>query len=300
MIRRGLSTALINALKPSQLWLNLVSDRDLQPEIRDDAISVYYRGGALIRNLRLECGSLVADIHQKFVPLQASGPRAYLRLASNGAEGLAFEQPPQPLQFGIGEASTLEVFKGVMERVLTSPEFQIVQAICSKPENQVLDQEIAFQQSGESRDKIDLCYFDSAIEKLVFVEVKRVDDPRLFSKTPEALPEVLEQLNSYSTRLRKHRDTILATYTQVALIKRELGLGHRIMHVPFNGLSDLLERPVLVIGNCEEHDVQEIFASAERWRPLREGLTATAAALILCGKNGCRLNLTKGRQTLLF
>jgi hypothetical protein len=300
MIRRYISPELINALKKSQVWINLSSDSELQPEIRNNAVSIYYRSGAFLRNLRIESGALTADIHQKFIPLDESASGTYARLTSCDGVGLGFELSPKPISLGTAETCARRAYKERIAQVQSSPECQVVQAICERPENQVLDQEIAFQEPGESRDKIDLCYYEANISKLVFVEVKQVDDSRLFSRANGSRPEVIDQLQSYSLRLKKHKKLILETYTQVASLKRELGLGQRVSDVPKEGIQELLESPVLIIGNCSASQVQDILNSKERWQPLMQGIRSSAAALILCGSDGCRLSITKGRQTIVF
>lgn len=300
MFRRNLAPEMIAVLKGSRFWTNLVADPELQPEIRDDSVTVYYRGGALLRNLKVLNGTLLADVHPKFVPMPNVESRTYFRMSGTADQGLAFLNSLAPLSIGAAEASVIEAYKDVMDQVLHSfPEGQIVQAICTRQESQIVDQEIAFQESDDSRDKIDLCHFDDGLGKLVFVEVKRVDDRRLFR--PEKGPEVIDQLQAYCDRLRSNRETILTLYRQVVGWKRELGLGDRLSKVPVDGPTDLLDKPVLVIGNCTRSDVRAIKEVVPKWAPMMQRLKEVAAGLILCGDEGCSLKLlVKGRQTLVF
>jgi len=299
VFRRSLPAETIRVLKSSPLWQNLCSDPELHPEIRTDAVTVYYRGGALLKELRVEEGSLRADLHHKFIPLRRSGASTYIRLSGTGEAGLDFADSLEPLPLGRGDPLVLAAFKALIDQVLTDfPEAKIVHAICCRPENQIIDQEITFQESGQGRDKIDLCHFDYGLGKLAFAEVKRKTDPRLLERGGR--PEVLGQLEAYGHRLRDYRDDILNAYRQVVRWKRELGLAGRLSHVPEGGPSDLLEKPILVIGNCTSEDVRRIKAGEAEWKPLMEGLKEVAAGLILCGKDGCRLNLAKGTQTVNY
>lgn len=299
MFRRNLAPEMIAVLKGSRFWMNLIADPELQPEIRDDSVTVYYRGGALLRNLKVLNGTLLAAVHPKFVPMPNVETRTYVRLSGTADQGLAFLDPIAPLSIGAAEASVLEAYKDVMDQVLHSfPEGRIVQAICTRRESQIVDQEIAFQESDESRDKIDLCHFDDELRKLVFVEVKRIDDRRLFC--PENRPEIIDQLQAYCDRLRSNRDVILTLYRQVVGWKRELGLGDRLSKVPLDGPTDLLDKPVLVIGNCSRSDVRAIKDGVLKWAPVMQRLKEVAAGLILCGDDGCSLKLVKGRQTMVF
>ena len=192
-------------------------------------------------------------------------------------------------------------YKGNMGRVSVTafPEGIIDQSVLERPENCVVDQEIEFQASGEPRDKVDLCHFDAALQKLVFVEVKRRDDTRIFSK-PDGQPEVLSQLKAYGDQLRTHRSGILAAYREVVTLKRRLGLGARLSSIPPDGPDDLLEKPVLVIGGCSHDDVRAIKSRDAEWLPLLSNLSGVAAGFIFAGNDGCRLALTPGTQTIVF
>ena len=299
MFRRSLPTELIERLNSARLWQNIRQDAELWPEIRRDAMTVYYRGGALLKNLRIVDDFLHADIHHKFIPLQRSEAATYIRLSGTGESGLNFADLLEPLPLGSGDPLVLRAFKALMDQVLTAfPEAKIVHAICCRPENQIIDQEITFDESGQSRDKIDLCHFDYGLGKLAFAEVKRKSDSRLLER--DGRPKVLDQLEAYGRRLRVQRIEILDAYRQVVRWKTELGLASRLSRVPKEGPADLLEKPLLVIGNCTSDDVRRIKAGEGEWAPLMAGLNDVAAGLILCGKDGCRLNLTKGTQTISY
>jgi hypothetical protein len=205
MLNRSLPTDLIDSLQQSPFWASLVADRSLSPEVRDGHLTVYYRGGALLQALRLEAGALVAEVHPKYVPVAASADP--VRLVETAA-GLSFASRPEAWPLGHAEPDVLSAYKERMAQVLlTFPEGEVIQSIVGRAENQVLDQEIAFQAPGEKRDKIDICHYDTAIRKIVFVEVKRVDDARLFK--PEGRPEVLDQLAAYGRRIVGNRSELL-------------------------------------------------------------------------------------------
>lgn len=299
MLDRNLSPELIATLKSSSFWANVCSDPDLQPEIRDQAVTVYYCGGAILQELRLLDGTLVADVHHKFVPLQRTGVSASLRVTCPGPTGLHFAQAPEALPFGLGDPLVLSRYKERMDTVL-SREGKLIQTILTYAEkkNQVIDQQIVFSATGQRTDKIDVCHFDDGLRKLLFIEVKRRHDSRLLK--PIGSPEVLDQLDGYGGRLKRHRTELLDQYRQVVACKRSLGLGSRLPLVPPEGPSDMLEKPVLVIGDCDSEDVRRIQDGEGDWEPLRKGLPDVAAGLILCGRDGCWLNLTDRRQVLRF
>jgi hypothetical protein len=97
MLRRQLSDEMIEVLTP--LLTQVVDDWELQVEIRDEAVTIYYRGAALLRDLKLEGGKLIGSVHYRYVPLQRLEGSDYLRVSSD-ADGFAFESTPQPLALG--------------------------------------------------------------------------------------------------------------------------------------------------------------------------------------------------------
>jgi hypothetical protein len=295
MFRRSLPDALIDTLVSHPFWANLLADRQLTPEIRDEHVTVYFRGGALLKSLRLDGPSLVADVHPKYIPVRATN-RSSVRLMWRDS-GFAFAEQVEAMPFGSGSSDALAAYKQEMAKV-HRPEAEIVQQIIERPENVIVDQEVAFQEPGEPRDKIDLCHYDLGLQKLVFVEVKRLDDARLFK--PDGRPEVLDQLAAYSQRLELNRSQVLEAYRTVVACKRKLGWTDRLKSLPMNGATELLTKPILVIGNCSAADVNAIKKKADDWGPLMTGLPLVAAGLILCGKAGCRLALVSGSQTLVF
>jgi hypothetical protein len=163
--------------------------------------------------------------------------------------------------------------------------------------NQILDQEIEFDDAGSS-EGIDLCSYDPTARKLVFVEVKRVVDDRLLANGHA--PEVLQQLRGYARRLSRHRNELLSAYQRTTAWKRELGLGDRLQNVPVDGPQDMLDKPILVIGDCKNADLEQILRGEGQWGPLMAGLPEVAAGLIVCLKSGCRLRLKADSRMLVF
>jgi hypothetical protein len=300
MLQRNLSDALVTALIESPFWRNICADPELQPEIRGGHVTVYYKGRGLIRELQLEGDRLVAKTHNKYIPISYTGNDDVL-LAVDDAKSLQLDKPGQfnPEPPGLCNASMLRRYKRSASMAKKFPEGDLVQKIIRHQgfSNLVVDQEIAFQAPGESRDEVDLCYFDSTTKRLVFVEVKRRCDVRLLP-SPNEPPEVLQQLKAYSQRLKDNRDCILKTYSHAVALKRELGLEERLKGVPKN-LTDLREKPLLVIGDCTKEDVSQIMEAQGEWSSLLDGLEDVAGGLILCGTAGCRLSL-EGRQRITF
>lgn len=278
---------------------NVSQDIELFPEIRNGSVTIYYRGAALIRDMRVQDGQIVGQVHFKYIPVHSPDNSNYVTLQL-GTTGLTFPQSLAPLAIGFGDSRVLSEYKRTMRSVSHNLECLIVHEIVCRHHNLILDQEIKFQTSGEPEaDKIDICHFDSHLNCLTFVEVKGIHDPRLEPGAND-LPEVVDQLQRYGRRIEQQRAAILDDYQRVVALKRRLGLAERLIGVPSNGPTSLLRKPVLVIGHCTQVDVQAIVGRHEKWVPLLDGIKEFAAGLILCGRDGCRLNLEQGRQVIIF
>jgi hypothetical protein len=276
---------------------NVASDPELFPEIRDGSLTVYYRGDALIRDLRVMDGQILGQVHFKYIPVQSPDKYVTLQLRDTG---LLVPPGVAPMSIGLGDSNVLKEYKRVMKSVRRGLEAPIVHQIVCNSENVVLDQEIKFQTPGEDGgDKIDIVHFDTHLNCLAFVEVKGIHDLRLAPR-PDELPKVVDQLRRYGRRINDQRDAILGDYNKVITLKQRLGLGARLNKIPTDGLKSLLKKPLLVIGNCCGNVVDSIVNREREWVPLMDGLERHAAGLILCGTAGCRLSLTGGRQVIVF
>ena len=149
MIRRELSSELVKKLNGSSLWRNICADHELQPEIRDKSITVYYRSGAVLQNLTLnDDNHLTASVVDRYVPIPRRG--AQLSLSEKNSDGkLVFDRPLQATSFSDGMGGELESYKAQMDHIRPDDtEGAIVQAICCRGANAILDQEIAFRSIG--------------------------------------------------------------------------------------------------------------------------------------------------------
>lgn len=94
-----LSAELIAALNAAEFWRNLCADAELQPEVRPNhsggAVTVYYRGRAVIRELKLQHGRLVGSLHHKYVPIDGAAGQYVSMSAVDGQ--LAFPANVGPL-----------------------------------------------------------------------------------------------------------------------------------------------------------------------------------------------------------
>lgn len=87
----------------------------------------------------------------------------------------------------------------------------------------LLDIEAAFAQTGQKTDRIDMVLYNVIEKQLIFVEIKRLSDSRLYEdpKTNEPA-EILEQLARYRDRLSNEKNTVIEAYNRVIEYYNEL------------------------------------------------------------------------------
>ena len=296
MIRRDVPAQWLE--NPPSFLTSVAADPDLFPEIRDNSMTIYYRGKALIRDLTLCDGEVSGSIHLAYIP-QARSDSKYAKVVLRES---GFEYVPNvvPLQLGKLDLDTLRHFKAMMTG--SGDESDLIHRLICRDRNLVVDQEIAFQDPGEGRfDKIDLCIFDQVLRAFSFVEVKTVIDRRLIPLSEGKEPEVIEQLRRFKNRIEQHGLELIQVFQKVVKMKRLLGIAARLAEIPETIPQAIVSRPALVIGNCSEVQVQEILERKGIWKPLMDALPSVASGLILCGKAGANLHLNaSGRQTVVF
>ncbi len=296
MIRRHVPAEWLES--PPSFLSSFIADPELFPEIRDNCITVYYRGRALIRELTLRDGKVSGSIGLDYIP-QARTESRYAKVVL-GESGFEYSPSVTPLQLGKLDPETLKHFKFRMSG--RGKEGDLIHRSTIRSSNLIVDQEVAFQDPGvRGFDKIDLCVFDSVVRAFSFVEVKTIVDGRLFPSSADELPEVIQQLQRYKDRIKQNGRELNDVFEKVVEMKRRLGMKARLAGIPELVPRAIVSRPALLIGNCSEVQVEEISAGAGPWKPLMDALPSVASGLILCGGAGANLNLdAAGNQTIVF
>lgn len=296
-MQRSLSDDYVQSLIATKFWQAIRTDDDLFPEIRMNAITVFYRGAALIRNLRLDGDAFTGTMHPKYIPLRTDA-QSKVELATT-AEGLCFATPVRAWPLGDANADVLQAYKLRMQSI-GGPENKIIHAFCSHPGNVIVDQELELQTTGSgTADKIDLLSFDPTSSAFSFVVVKGITDRRL-REGLNGLREVADQLKLYGERIHAHADSIRSAIEHIIELKLRLGLGERVAPCQGNPAKRLLAKPILVIGGCRDQEVQDILLRRNGWESLLECLEHVSAGLILCGSDGTRLDLAEGSRRRWF
>lgn len=259
----SISEAFVQALTSQSFWPRIVDDRDLFPEVRgtteDPAVTVYYRGAALLRELRLVGDRLEGRTHVKYLPLGEPGSTEVLLTTGPDRSGLAADQLPSPIQFGDADPVVLDRFKAQIrnQNPTAAREGRLVGQLC-RAENLIVDQEITLTRDDGVSDRVDLAVAHWGEPRVSLVEVKRLEDGRLYSPTG-GMPEVVGQLERYRDALELHKDYLTRRFRNAVEAKQQLGLGGCFESWP--GLSQPLvidPRVILVIGGCNRDQVRAI------------------------------------------
>lgn len=305
MIQRYVSPNLIARLVESTFWRNIVGDPDLQPEIRDGKITVYYRGSAFLHELRLSKNQLVAGVSRAYVPLEDHGEGSELEVCMTSAGLISFKHKLKAMDLGIASKEARKAFKKrIVEVQGRRAEGAIVQAMCNPKRNIIVDQEISFadRRGTEGRaktDKIDLCCYEPIKKKLLFVEVKRLEDPRL-KAARDTRAEIIGQLEDYGRRLRQCQEQIPGVLAKVVKWKRALGMAEKYRALPEEESVAIFEKPALVVGNCDKTAVKRILSDTQPNFPKIAEIAEVASAIFLCGGDGCAIRMTRGAQQRVF
>ena len=187
---------------------------------RNDEATIYYNGNQLC-SLSGSSG-YEPTIYNHYLPITRSRTLA----SHKKKEPYSIEQWRKSI--GSGDLSFESVINEILDNLEkeSSPEsLQDSRFYRFSPLNRqanheivLLDIEAAFSGTGEKTDRIDLVFYHKVDRRLMFVEVKRLSDSRLYIKsgTKGAVEaEVIGQLKSYKDRLDKKFQQINSQYSNV-------------------------------------------------------------------------------------
>ena len=221
---------------------------------KDNSLNVYYNGGSLLRVMYSK-GEIKAKIRPSYLGLK-------------GSQYLDFELASLTKEVE-------EIMKRIEKRYSDFSENGIKARLISEPQANYIDSEFAYAEPiGKKKDndgkeldiyrsiRIDLVKLEKG--NIVFVELKRIQDPRLLTREYEhGTPEVLQQLETYAQFIKSRKEEITHYYKTLFNIKRELEILPKGL-ASINNLDDYTL--------CEEVELYiEPYASlnAHRMRRLR-------------------------------
>ena len=212
---RGLDCEFIDALnreyRKDGWWRSLVDDPELFIAIRKNYLNVYYRGCSLVK-LDWKSGEIIGEVHYKYL-LRPFTPKEYVNIR-NGNITLDSRE-----SLFVGSLRDIEDIKKAAAPYAGQEKIGVHNILAANPN--VIDVEIAFGSSEDNplASRIDFAALqpldDNNGVKLVFFEAKHFDNREALRASDELKPNVVKQIERYSSLIIERWDDIIRSYCQV-------------------------------------------------------------------------------------
>ena len=191
-------------------WKAFVDDPDTFVAIRDNYVNVYFRGASLLR-LEPSGHDIKATVHYKYL-VRPRAKNEYVTVAKDGVIGKGDRLAVTAERLDVAAVKAAA-------RNYTDDEKTGVHKIAVKPENAVIDLEVAISHGGVAR-RVD---FAALVESgdsvhLRFFEAKTFSNSALRG----AKPEVIDQIDAYSKLIRTYEAKLAERYCLICRNLRSL------------------------------------------------------------------------------
>lgn len=240
-----------------ECWRNLKNDPDIYIDVRkDNYLNVYYNGGAI---MKLEgTKDYKAKIHFEYIPLQTD--ENYIGFQAD-CENISLQEI-QVIKIDNFSKKVLNKIKKRIRNFYPNDSEKGIQAHfvtmnrkSTKASGFFIDTEFQFPHSSQDSDlkgRIDLIWIDLERKQMAFVELKTTSDSRLFGYNSYEPESIDIQLKKYQEFAQKNREELISHFQKVFIIKKQLGILPSFISIDSLEGFTLLEKPVLLIGNCKQ------------------------------------------------
>lgn len=280
----------------SEIWWDEIvklshEDKDINIQLRPDSINVYSKMGSMLQ-IRLEGGKLSCKIHYKYLIAELKSP--YVKIFPDRGCLKASDNECPNIQDIFKDLKTIKQNIAVH----AGEEKAIQSRLVEKNKETIVDVEVAFSGKADSDNddgentRIDFINFDKNIDKLVFVELKRIFDDRLYSN------EINKQIKKYYDFAIKNEGRIIEAYQDVINTKKKLGIIKNQSILAKVEISALEPRPLLVVAGFNQSVIDGL--SDKIINHLQDSIyEKRLAGLYFFGKD-VDLNLHKQKNKILF
>lgn len=274
-------------------WDRLVqlshSDRDINIQVRGSYLNVYCKMGNLLK-IYMQGKRVACKVHYKY--LVGAHTSEYVEAFPSG-DDIAVSQKTCDMVSSILDEKN---FRLVKQNISTyaGEEKKIQSRLVEKNKDTLIDVEIAFSDSevlADSEDgntRIDIANYDKNRKCLVFVELKQIFDPRLYSS------EMNDQIRKYVAFAKKHEAHLLEAYNEVLQVKKALGVITEGAYLASVDIQRVEHKPILAIAGYNQ---ALIDGMEER---IRKGLDISNLAGLYFFGTEADLNLKKGKNKEVF
>jgi len=244
------SHKLVDTLVKSEWWKDIVElcNNDLfNAQIRNSYINIYYKMNNLLK-IRLLKGQVVADSNIKFLPVvRKKNPESEYVIVDLNDNKASIRDEVRLVTHNLLSSKNLDFIKKRIDAYAS--EEKIAQAKLISYNNTVVDAEVGITGDGKSkqneneRTQMDIVHYDEKKEKLIAIELKVINDARLFSK------DMNTQLSKYKKMLRDNQNSLSSAFKNVIETKKRLGLikqGSPLAKLEGKKLK-IEERPLLAV-----------------------------------------------------
>lgn len=291
---------LVDLLLSEIWWRELVNlshtDSDINIQIRPDSINVYSKMGSLLR-IGLQGGKICCEIHYKY--LVGNIKPEYVKIYPDGNHLIIDDEAYTNKEYP-NIRDILKNIKTVKQNiaVYAGEEKAIQSKLVEKNKETIVDVEVAFSgkyipDSDEAENtRIDIVNYDKNKKKLVFIELKRIFDKRLYSN------EINKQIKKYYDFAKNNEDHIIEAYQNVIRTKIKLGIIKNQSRLAKAEISAIERRPLLVIAGFNQCVIYGLSNKIREY--LKESIYENRlAGLYFFGKD-VDLNLQKAENKILY
>jgi len=227
-------------------WDHLKENKNISIQIRKgNKIDVYYNGGAILGELAYDEQKKVfsARIHPKYIPLEKDNEYMSLTLTNDCVKiANSFE----PMGFSNFESEKLKLIMARVKKYYDSESEKAIQYDFATRDPYIIDAEFQFDKSL----RIDLVRLDVNSKKVVFIEIKTINDARLLSDPEEDPKNIFHQLKKYHEFANTNKKALLDYYGKVLQIKNALGIAKKQIRELQLDEWQIEPSPLLVFGDC--------------------------------------------------
>lgn len=276
--------------------LNKQSNWNLQ--FREDYLNLYYKMGNVLK-ISYVNGKLQATIHHKYIPtFHDRGIQAQVlcEISSGLINIPQSEQEKLTRNYkDILNGENITKIKSLIG-LYAGKEKEMQAKIIDVNIDTILDAEAAF--SGDVQKRIDLINFDPKTNSIMPVELKLIDDDRLYSG------EYIKQLGWYKKLFQSHELELQEAYNGVIQAKLRLGLIADDSEVS-RGLQKGIKiqvKPLLLIvvnGTSKKQERIDLFRDSQIFKDNKSKLEDICSGVYFYGEAG-KITLSKSKNKMNF
>ena len=200
---------------------------------KDNSLNVYYNGGSLLK-ITISRVGISCKIHEYYLGKTGS---QYVNYDPN-----YFSEDVDKIKIRIASRYSDTSENGIKARLICDLDANYIDSEFAYPEivGKIKDKHEK-EVTAYKTTRIDLTKLENG--KIVFVELKRIQDGRLLTNEYEhGKPEILDQMEAYHRFIKAHKQEIMDYYKTLFAIKRDL---------------DILPQSMRSIENIDDYELDE-------------------------------------------